>query len=418
MNEELPKIAIIGAGPMGIETALYARFLGYPVVLFEKGEIAAHVQAWGHVQLFTPFGMNSSSLGISALQAQDPNHALPDPNAQHSGRDWVTKYLEPLASSDLIRGCLRTHVQVQAIGKDRFASPTSMDASMPPFRLLTINAQGEQAIETADIVIDTSGTWSHPNPCGKAGIPAMGELETREKELPETTMFDHGIPDLSQLEFDSNATFAVLGSGYSSATNVMQLQGLVAQHPAINAYWLTRGDRSNLGPISVVDQDPLPYRDELARTANSLAVNADWLQWISGVELESIQFDSGEFQLLLSNGHTLSVNHLLANTGFEGDYQMLRGLHVNRCYISGGPMAWAASVNQTEGDCLQQTSAGPEALKTTEPGFFIVGSKSYGKDPRFLYATGLQQIRDVFKIIAERDNLDLYETMKPNISTG
>lgn len=80
-------------------------------------------------------------------------------------------------------------------------------------------------------------------------------------------------------------------------------------------------------------------------------------------------------------------------------------------------MAWAASVNQTEGDCLQQTSAGPEALKTTESGFFIVGSKSYGKDPRFLYATGLQQIRDVFKIIAERDNLDLYETMKPNIST-
>ena len=97
MNEELPKIAIIGAGPMGIEAALYARFLGYPVVLFEKGEIAAHVQAWGHVQLFTPFGMNSSSLGISALQAQDPNHALPAPNAQHSGRDWVTKYLEPLA---------------------------------------------------------------------------------------------------------------------------------------------------------------------------------------------------------------------------------------------------------------------------------------------------------------------------------
>lgn len=418
MNEDLPRIAIIGAGPMGIETALYARFLGYPVTLFEKGEIAAHVREWKHVQLFTPFGMNSSPLGISALQAQDPNHSLPASDAHHTGQDWVTQYLEPLATSDLIRGCLRTHVQVQAIAKDRFANEVSAEASMPEFRLLTINSEGEQSIETADIVIDTSGTWSHANPLGKAGIPAIGETETADKGLPKETIFDRGIPDLSKLEVEPNATFAVLGRGYSSATNVMQLKGLLDNEPTMNAIWITRGDRPESGPIPVVEKDPLPYRDELARAANSIALNSDWLSWISGVEVESIQFDSGEFQLLLSNGNTLNVNHLLANTGFEGDYQMLSGLHLHRCYISGGPMAWAASVDQTQGDCLQQSSAGPDALKTSEGNFFIVGSKAYGKDPRFLYATGLQQVRDVFKIIAERDNLDLYETMKPNISAG
>lgn len=410
MNEELPSIAIIGAGPMGIEAALYARFLGYPVTLFEKGEVAAHVRAWGHVQLFTPFGMNSSSLGLSALQAQNPQHTLPDSGTHHTGEEWVTQYLEPLANSDLIRGCLRTHVEIQGIAKDRYPKTESP----AEFRLLTINPTGEQRIETANIVIDTSGTWSHANPLGKGGIPALGEAEVAKTDFPKETIFDHGIPEISKLNLESNATFAVLGRGYSAATNVMQLKGLLEIHPSIRAFWITRGHRSDQGPMPLMDQDPLPYRDELARTANSIALNSDWLNWIPEVELESIEFRNKEFQLLLSNGETLTVNHVLANTGFEGDYQMLRALNLHRCYVSGGPMAWAASVNQTEADCMQQASAGPEALKTTEPDFFIVGSKSYGKDPRFLFSTGLQQIRDVFKIIAERDNLDLYATMKPN----
>ena len=80
-------------------------------------------------------------------------------------------------------------------------------------------------------------------------------------------------------------------------------------------------------------------------------------------------------------------------------------------------MAWAASVSAT-GDCLVQKSSGPEAVLTTEPNFFVLGSKSYGKDPRFLFATGLQQIRDVFKIVADRESLDLYATLQIPVHDG
>jgi hypothetical protein len=46
-----------------------------------------------------------------------------------------------------------------------------------------------------------------------------------------------------------------------------------------------------------------------------------------------------------------------------------------------------------------QSGRGVDVLRNPEPGFFIVGSKSYGRDSRFLLKVGLEQIRDVFALI-------------------
>ncbi len=35
------RIAVIGAGPLGLEAALYGRYLGYDVQVFEQGDVAA-----------------------------------------------------------------------------------------------------------------------------------------------------------------------------------------------------------------------------------------------------------------------------------------------------------------------------------------------------------------------------------------
>ena len=64
-------IAVLGAGPIGLEAALYARFLGYDVLLFERGNVAENVRQWGHVRMFSPFHMNATPLGLQALGAQD-----------------------------------------------------------------------------------------------------------------------------------------------------------------------------------------------------------------------------------------------------------------------------------------------------------------------------------------------------------
>ena len=47
-------------------------------------------------------------------------------------------------------------------------------------------------------------------------------------------------------------------------------------------------------------------------------------------------------------------------------------------------------------------------MTSPEPGFFILGAKSYGKNVNFLIRLGLQQIRDVFTLIDGDPALDLY----------
>src|SRR5262249_57263171 len=51
-------LAIIGAGPVGLEAAARALELGFDAHVFERGEVGAHALAWGHVRMFTPWRMN------------------------------------------------------------------------------------------------------------------------------------------------------------------------------------------------------------------------------------------------------------------------------------------------------------------------------------------------------------------------
>ena len=54
------------------------------------------------------------------------------------------------------------------------------------------------------------------------------------------------------------------------------------------------------------------------------------------------------------------------------------------------------------GDCLAQQSHGPDSLTNPEPGFFILGAKSYGRNSQFLLRAGWQQVDDVFESLIEQ----------------
>ena len=53
----------------------------------------------------------------------------------------------------------------------------------------------------------------------------------------------------------------------------------------------------------------------------------------------------------------------------------------------------------------------PSRLRTTERHFYILGSKSFGRDMTFWLSTGHEQIRDLFTILGDREDLDLYASM-------
>src|SRR5207247_5303932 len=88
-------LAIIGAGPVGLEAALAALDAGFDVHVFERGEVGAHPLAWGHVRMFTPWRMNLGP--VSRAHLERSGWTSPDPETAPTGRELVECYLDPAA---------------------------------------------------------------------------------------------------------------------------------------------------------------------------------------------------------------------------------------------------------------------------------------------------------------------------------
>ena len=57
----MTRVAVLGAGPIGLEAALAATERGMEPVVYERApRVAAHVRDWGHVRMFSPWGLNLS----------------------------------------------------------------------------------------------------------------------------------------------------------------------------------------------------------------------------------------------------------------------------------------------------------------------------------------------------------------------
>src|ERR1700674_740570 len=111
-KQDAPRVAILGAGPIGLEAALYARNLGLTAAIYERGRVAEFMQRWGHVRLFTAFGMNSTSLRRAAVASANPGHEFPLDADCLTGREHVAAYLDPLAKSPALRDCFGTETTV------------------------------------------------------------------------------------------------------------------------------------------------------------------------------------------------------------------------------------------------------------------------------------------------------------------
>src|SRR5437868_4855992 len=101
------RIAVLGAGPIGLEAALYASALKLPVTVYERGQPGEFVRRWGHVRLFSPFGMNRTTLGLAAIRREAPKHEFPADGDCIAGREHLEIYLEPLAISSPLCDGLR-----------------------------------------------------------------------------------------------------------------------------------------------------------------------------------------------------------------------------------------------------------------------------------------------------------------------
>jgi thioredoxin reductase len=374
------RIAVIGAGPIGLEAALYARLNGYPVAIYDWGGIAEHIRRWGHVRLFTPFGLNVTSHGLRTILQEKPSRDLPTESDTITGRDFREAYLVPLGESELLLESLNLEHNVLHIGRVNNIKKSEPDDSPRPFRLLVRDMKGQERIDIADIVLDCSGTYGTPKWLGDGNIPAVGESAAR----PQIAC---GLEDIlgERKGFYAGRTIALIGNGYSAASTMCGLAALAEEHPATWVFWLSRGPRGQ--PLPRFPNDPFRERDRLAAKANSLATRCEGnLEFQTQTVLDEVTCHGAEKGFRIagrSNCKPVSweVERVIGNVGYRPDRRISAGLRVDE------PMG---------------------SIETREPGYFILGAKSWGHESGFLLRDGFEQIKQAFATIAGNSRLDLY----------
>lgn len=401
---DLPRLAILGAGPIGLETALQAAALKLPFVVYERGSIGENLRQWGHVRLFTPFGLNSSTLGKTRIRADRPQHRIPDDQHILTGRDFLSAYLEPLAQLPILKDQIRTETTVVQVGRRSFLkeeNPGDARRTTQPFLLLLRNKDKREIVEEADVVIDCTGTYGQPRSLGDGGIPAIGEMFAR----PQIAW---GLEDVlgERNGHYADKTTLVVGGGYSAATTVCNLAKLGEKHPATWVIWLARGGGTQ--PIKRFVNDPFKERDQLAVRANMFATrgdaNVEYHAQTVVTAIECAAADKGFKVHTLCAGKTKTweADRVIANVGYSPDNTLYRELQVHECFLSMAPKQLADSLlKQAPADGIAGLLADVAALRTSEPNFFIQGSKSFGRNSNFLLRTGLEQIRAFFAWLME-----------------
>jgi thioredoxin reductase len=374
------RVAVIGAGPIGLEAALYARLNGFSVTVFDRGGIAEHLRRWGHVRLFTPFGYNATSLGLKTILHEKPGRSLPAESDLITGREFREAYLVPLGESEHLLEALYLEQTVLHIGRANSFKKSEPEEARRPFRLLVRDMKGQERIETAEIILDCSGTYSTPQWLGDGNIPAVGESVARAH-------FATGLEDVlgDRKGFYAGRSVALVGGGYSAAATMCGLAALAEEHPATWVFWLTRGPRGQ--PLPRFPNDPFRERDRLAAKANSLATRCDGnLEFHAQTLLDEVVWhgvDKGFRIAGRSNGKPVSweVERVIANVGYRADRSLSEGLH------------------------LDESMSTPE---TREPGYFTLGAKSRAHDSGFILREGFEQIKQAFAVITGNPRLDLY----------
>jgi thioredoxin reductase len=409
---DTPRIAVLGGGPIGLEAALYACALNLPVTVFERGRIGEHLLHWGHVRLFSPFGMNSTLLGRAVLASEKLSTELPREDEYLTGRQHHAAYLAALAQSAKLKECIKTDTQVLMVGRRGFLKGESVSdgrRARQPFLLLLRESKKVERIEEADIVLDCTGTYAQHRWLGEGGMPAIGELQAG-------SVIAYGLEDVlgERKPVYANKTVLVLGAGYSAATTVSNLATLAEDNPETWVIWLSRD--AGTQPLKRIANDPLRERDKLAVRGNTLATRPDGnVEFHNQTVIDSVEFFGADKGFRLGSrsagkARTWEVDRVIANVGYTPDTNLYRELQIHECYASLGPMNLAAALAKHAGsDCLAIPAQGPDTVRNPEPGFYILGAKSYGRNSHFLLRTGFEQIREVFRLITGKADLDLYK---------
>ncbi len=385
-------VAVIGAGPIGLAAAAHLLQRGETPLVFEAGStVGASMLAWGHVRLFSPWQYTVDAAAGSLLERS--GWRSPDPEAYPTGRDIVEQYLTPLAALPQIRPHLRLQTCVVSVSRKGFDKMKSIGRESAPFLLTVRRADGQEERILAKAVIDASGTYRSPNPLGASGVPAIGEPALAEHIY-------YGIPDVLGVHRARYAGHRVLvvGSGHSAFNAILDLVTLADEAPGTSILWAVR--RTSVGHLfGGGENDLLPARGELGLRVRRL-VEAGRMQLVTGFSTSELRASDDGIMAIGEDQVLPPVDEIIATTGFRPDLSFLSEVRLGLDAGVEAPAALAPLIDPNFHSCGTVRPHGVEELSHPEPGFYMVGMKSYGRAPTFLMLTGYEQVRSIAAAIS------------------
>jgi len=408
---ELP-IAIIGAGPVGLAAAAHLIQYKQKVIILEAGtEVGANILTWKHIKLFSQWKYNIDKAASSLLE----KYEWEKPNLEEipTGKELVEKYLVPLSKIPEIKEVIALNTKVISLARKNIDKMKTAHRENVPFVIYTEHEGIIQTIE-ARAVIDATGTWRNPNPANSSGV----WLES-EKNLKENIFY--GLPDIlgESISRYKNKKVAVIGSGHSAINTLLALGTLKERNPQTEIVWIMRKERVEEA-YGGEEKDALEARGLLGSRIHELVDNGT-VQVFTSFRVE---------QLKESNNSTFNINgevkgeilridlidEVIVNTGNRPNYSFLSELRTKVDFATESVEAISSLIDPNLHSCGTVRPHGEKELRQPEKNLYIVGSKSYGRAPTFLMATGYEQVRSIAAFIAgdiessEKVELDLPET--------
>ncbi|MEK7726936.1 MAG: NAD(P)-binding domain-containing protein [candidate division KSB1 bacterium] len=390
-NSTRKRALVIGAGPMGLEAALRAIARGFDTTILEAGRVGEHIRQWRHIRLFSPLGMN-----VSAQVKRILGERLPALDAIQTGAEYVATVLEPLAQSEALQGKIITERKVLAItraGLGKMGLPNHPLRAERNFRVLAEDLAGNEHVYQADLVFDASGVFAQGNWSGSVGMPALGEMKFNHR------IIRHPIDVESESTRFAGKRVLLIGHGHSAANTIVALARVQQHAPKTQIIWAVRSDRTK--PVLEVADDALHERAAVVEAANALAVRpSENLRVLRRATLEELQAVEETttlkaFLKVWKNTEEIEVDEIISLTGYRPNLDLLRETTVEFSSVTEGPRGLYKALSNIT-DCLAKIEVNPNDLQSGEPGLFIVGVKSYGRNPGFLLQSGNDQLDAIF----------------------
>ncbi len=412
-------VAVIGAGPVGLAAVAHLEVRGIPFILFEAGSsVASNVLSWKHIRVFSPWKYNIDKAARSLLS--ETGWRSPDDDALPTGGELFEHYFKPLYELPSLKRNTYLNAKVLSVGRKNLDKMKTSGRESLAFVIQVLQDDEVKQFE-AKAVIDATGTWNSPNPIGSGGTYAVGEVDSKDRIF-------YGIPDILNAHSGryKNKSVLVVGSGHSSINAILELDKLKDRYSNTEINWVLRKNRIE-DVYGGQGNDALEARGALGIKIEEL-VNSDRVNVYTPFQIQQIQNKQGRLTVIgfqHDQQYALPpVDEIISNTGSRPDFSFVREIRLSIDPSLESVQQIAELIDPNVHSCGTVRPHGEKELRQPEKDFYIVGSKSYGRAPTFLMATGYEQVRSIVAAIdgdlvaASNVELDLPQTGVCSVDLG